>query len=90
MVKEIQLVLPCCEKYFKEDGVPPTDKMEGIVDAMYGVNTGRYNSSEPNESMPPRDQEGNPDGYVVITKEPGMESKDVLRQLADGILNHNK
>ena len=50
MTKEIQPPLPCCEKYFKDEGFPQ----------QTGVTTGRYDSKEHNESTPPSPRQGDP------------------------------
>ena len=71
-----QLVLPCCEKYFSEEGNPQPD----------GVTTGRFSSQDPNESMPPKGKVDSLDNIAVVTKESWMDDKDVLLALEGEIL----
>ena len=70
-----QLILPGCEKYF---GDSPA------------VTTGRFNSSEHNESTPPRCEGDSPNGYVVVHKQEGDTDRDVMARLTEAITKANK
>lgn len=74
MKESKQLILPCCEEMFKKEDAPK-GRIDSI-DNIDGITTGRFNSSEQNESS-------NPSEETIIEMKPGSGKSYVIKETLD-------